>query len=167
MRPCIPPLPARRELERALADAGEVLFLCTGNMVRSAFADLYARHLGCRLAVSSAATVFRNDHMLPETARALAVRGVRPEWIRSFRPRHLDDLLPHLGERALILGMTDMHLEALAGHPSLRRRAFLLASLLGDQVGIADPVLEGADFAATFQRVAACVEALVRRSSDR
>jgi protein-tyrosine-phosphatase len=157
------PQPARGDLDRALAEASAVLFLCTGNMVRSAFADLYARHLGCPLPVTSAATVYRNDHLLAETARALAERGVPADWIRSFRPRHVDDLLSSLPERTLILAMADMHLEALAGHPALRRRAFLLASLSGEPGAIADPVLDGADFAATFERVARGVEALIAR----
>ena len=33
-------------LDRALAGATGLRFLCSGNMVRSAFAELYARHLG-------------------------------------------------------------------------------------------------------------------------
>ena len=45
-----------------------MLFVCSGNMVRSAFAELYARHLGIPITVHSAATTFRNDSIFPETA---------------------------------------------------------------------------------------------------
>lgn len=154
-------------LEPALGDARAVLFLCSGNMVRSAFADLYARHLGCPLPVSSAATLFRNDHLMHETARALAARGVPAAWTRAFRPRHLSDLLEGLDESTLVLGMSRHHLEPLACRPELLPRAFLLARLVGETHEIQDPVLEGADFELTFQRIAACVQTLVERLRGR
>jgi len=149
--------------EQALTGASSVLFLCSGNMVRSAFAELYARHLGCPRPVRSAATVFRNDHILAETARALAARGVPGEWTSAFRPRHLSDLQDELDPRTLVLGMARMHLDALERRPALRQRAFLLPRLVGETDEIADPVLDGADFELTFQRIAACVETLVER----
>lgn len=149
--------------EQALAGASGVLFLCSGNMVRSAFAELYARHLACPRPVSSAATVFRNDHLLAETARALEARGVPSAWTRAFRPRHLSDVVDELDPHTLVLGMARMHLAALDHRPALRRRAFLVPRLVGETGEIADPVLEGADFELTFERIAGCVEALVQR----
>jgi protein-tyrosine-phosphatase len=150
------------ELEPALAGARAVLFLCSGNMVRSAFADLYARHVGCPLPVSSAATHFRNAHIMDETARALETRGGPAGWTRAFRPRHLSDLIDELNESTLILGMSRQHLAALSRRPELLPRAFLLARVVGEAGEIQDPVLEGADFEHTFRRIATCVEALVK-----
>ena len=158
---------ASRELDEALAGARGVLFLCTGNMVRSAFAELYARHLGSPLPVASAATRYRNDHLMAETARALEARGVSSAWTRAFRPRHIADVLDDLDPGTLVLGMARMHLDALARRPELRRRAFLLALVRGEALEIADPVLEGADFELTFARVAGCVETLVERLHSR
>jgi protein-tyrosine-phosphatase len=142
-----------------------VLFLCTGNMVRSAFAELYARHLGCALPVGSAATVYRNHRLLAETAHALAARGLAAETLRRFRPRHLEDVGPGVPASTLVLGMTRAHLAALAPWPAARGRAVLLGSLLGTDEEIADPVLDGADFERTFATVARAVEALVARLS--
>jgi protein-tyrosine-phosphatase len=155
--------PMAEELARALGDARGVLFLCTGNMVRSAFADLYAHHLCCPLPVRSAATVYRNDGILAETARALVERGVPVAWTRAFRPSHLDDVLPQLDPKTLVLGMARMHLEPLARRPELRERAFLLAELSGRGEEIPDPVLDGADFTLTFELVARGVQRLVER----
>lgn len=154
-------------LELALHGARSVLFLCSGNMVRSAFAELYARHLACPLPVSSAATLFRNDHIMDETARALEARGVPAARSRAFRPRLLSDLLEGLDEDTLVLGMARHHLEPLARRPELLPRAFLLASLVGEAGEIQDPVLEGADFELTFQRIARCVDTLVERLRGR
>lgn len=156
-----------QELERVLAGARGVLFLCSGNMVRSAFAELYARHLGCPLPVASAATHFQNDHLMAETARALEVRGVPAAWTRSFRPRQLADVLDRLDPHTLVLGMAHLHLEALECRPALRARAFLLARVEGEAREIEDPVLDGADFELTFARVARCVETLVERLRER
>ena len=63
-------------LPEDLKDVTSILFVCTGNMVRSAFAELYARYLGCPLQVSSAATIYRNTEIFPITGFALLARGV-------------------------------------------------------------------------------------------
>ena len=146
---------------RSLGEARGILFLCSGNMVRSAFADLYARHLACPLPVGSAATLFRNDHLMRETALALQARSVSPTEIRAFRPRHVADIAPGLGEATLVLAMSRMHIRALASWPALQGRSFLLSEVLGETSEIADPVLEGADFERTFELLARCVEELV------
>ena len=147
-------------LREALAEASEIVFLCTGNMVRSAFAHVYAEHLGCPRPVRSAATVYRNEGLFAETASALRRRGVDEAAIKDFRSTHLDDLIDELPTDAVVLGMRHGHLAALAGRPDLVRRAFLLGELVNGGE-IEDPVLEGADFEATFTAVALCVEELV------
>jgi len=151
----------RPELAELLPGASGVLFLCSGNMVRSAFADLYARHREAPVPVSSAATVYRNDRMLEETAQALRARGVAEGWIAAFRPRHLADVIDELDGDTLVLAMTRQHRLALARRPELRARAFLLEELRGAEVDVEDPVLDGADFALTFERIARCVDVLV------
>lgn len=128
-------------LDETLRDARRVLFLCTGNMVRSTFADLYARHLRCPLPVRSAATDCRNDRLPSATARALEARGVPATWSRDFRPAHLSDLLDELDEldeRVPVFVMTKKHLESLGTRPQLLSRSFLLANLVGLPVDIRD-----------------------------
>ena len=53
------------DLAEALSGASHLRFLCSGNVVRSAFAELYARHVGCPLPVDSAATTFQNAELFP------------------------------------------------------------------------------------------------------
>lgn len=144
-------------LRAALAGAEGVVFVCSGNMVRSAFAELYARHRGLALAVRSVATTYRNDFLFPQTAAALRARGVPETAIAAFRPTHVDDARESFGERWAVLGMTDEHLAAVASLPGPKA---LLSEARGARTRIADPVLEGADFGRTFEEVAACVDAL-------
>jgi len=148
-------LPSADPRRRALLAADTIVFLCSGNMVRSAFAELYAGHVGFPKKVLSAGTTYRNDALFPQTARALEALGVDQDRIRAFRPTHLDDLLPRLRGAPVFLGMRHHHLEAV--DPGF---------LLDPASEIADPVLEGADFERTFARVAAAVDALRRELTD-
>lgn len=149
----------------AIGDAARsmtnILFVCTGNMVRSAFAELYARHLECPLPVSSAATIFRNTEIFPVTAVALLSRGVSRDFVTQFRPRHLDDLDFPMDEGTVAFGMTLDHLRALSDRGMAQNRMFLLMEVLGRADQIRDPVLEGGDFDPVFDTIAQCVEALV------
>lgn len=135
-----------------------VLFLCSGNAIRSAFCELFARHRGTSLAVESAATRFRNDRMFPETRAALAARGVDAEVLRSFRPRHLDEL-PPLPPDALVLGMTREHLAEFAASRREALEARLLLELLGREEELADPYFTG-EFEATFRLLERALRAL-------
>jgi protein-tyrosine-phosphatase len=150
-------------LEDALARARAILFLCSGNVVRSAFAELYARHRGVPVPLLSAATEFRNDFLFPETHRALLLCDVEPAWMWRFRPRHLDDVLALLDPATVVFGMTARHLQAVAREPALAERSFLLAELVGERFAIADPVQEGADYGETFATIARCIDALAAR----
>lgn len=157
------------DLREALSTAKSVRFLCTGNMVRSAFAELYARHLGCALPVDSAATVYQNEGLYPDTARELLALGVDPALLAAFQPRRLDHLpqdeVDPSGEQPggrLVLGMTPEHLDAYRAQFQDRDRLFLLSELVGNPSPIADPVLDGAAFGPVFRQVARCVEALHR-----
>lgn len=148
------------DLAAELARADGLLLLCSGNMVRSAFAELYARHLGCPLPVRSAAASYRNPSLHPETDRALAARGVSEAERRAFRPRMLEDLDPPAARNELVLGMTPLHLAAAraAGAPG---PTFLLTAALGERRAIEDPYFSG-DFDAVLEDVARATAALVR-----
>ena len=146
-------------LERVLRDATSVLFLCSGNMIRSAFAELYARHLGCALPVRSAATTYRNDAIYPQARAALLTRGVPAQTMASFRPTVLLDIRAKLDSGIVVFGMTADHLDSLG---SLGERGFLLPLLDGSSDEIADPMFEGG-FDATFDRIAELVDVLVDR----
>lgn len=151
----------RDQLVAALKDVGAIRFLCTGNAVRSPFAELYARHLGCPVPVDSAATRFRNTSLFPETRAALLELGVDKSLITGFRPQHLSTCAPPEALPLVVFGMTPDHLDAYGQMTSLPADTFLLLELVGREGGIADPVLDDVPFEFAFTEVARCVEALV------
>lgn len=149
------------ELRTALRETQRIVFACSGNMVRSAFAELYARHLEIPRSISSVATTYRNGRIFPETAQALKRLGVSAQAVQGFRPTHIDDA-PHLFDGSCILfAMTRSHLHALAGGPADRVPSFLFPRILARKDEIADPVLEGADFGLTFRTLERCTLALL------
>jgi protein-tyrosine-phosphatase len=152
----------RPDLERALREAAGLRFLCSGNVVRSAFAELYARHLGLPLPVDSAATHFENTHLFDPTREALAARDVEPALLSAFRPRPIWNLPPP-DPRLLVLAMAPMNLETWRRRHPAHARSYLLREVEGVAAAVADPVLDGADFDQTFRTVARCVERLQER----
>lgn len=137
--------------------AHDVLFLCSGNVLRSAFCELYARHLELPLNVTSGATLYRNSALFPESRIALLDRGVDPNWLDAFRPTHIDRLSPREGSR--VFGMTNEHLRAFEAHFGSSFELALTSTLTGSHDEIDDPLHTGR-YTATFERLAACVEAL-------
>ena len=147
-------------LATLLDAAPQIVFVCSGNAVRSAFAHLYAEHLGLPREVRSLATTYRNATLFAETAAALRARGVPAAKIAAFRSVFVTEGLAAVAPDAVLFGMRAHHLPPLGGH---RERAFLLPAVLGEAGEIADPVADGADFAATFARIERCVASLAAR----
>ncbi len=95
--PVIGSLLARRERRKAPLAPGRVLFLCKGNICRSAFAERFARDLapaGKGWAFASAGLQAKPGTAVPDAARAAASRfGVRMDGHRSRRaePRDFEE----------------------------------------------------------------------------
>jgi len=151
-------------LEEALEQAEGILFLCSGNMVRSAFAELYALDRGLPLPVRSAGTAYRNDALFPPTREALIERGVDEVHLAGFRPTHIEDMLDEVGSNTVTFGMTHDHLAALEHRPDLAERAFLLPELIGQDVEIGDPVMGSSGFEETFNTITRCIDDLLERT---
>ena len=143
-----------------LASSERVLFVCSGNMIRSAYAELWARHRGCPRPVLSVGTTYFNDALHPRTAAALLERGVDEAWVRSFRPTHLSRLGASELAGACAFGMTEEHLRDLAVHPERPASAHLLSALDGGPRELADPLFHG-DWRAAFARIEHCVDELL------
>ena len=118
-----PPL-TRRELRRRREAAGgfsvranpmpqgpvTILMVCTGNICRSALADVVMSHRLADLGVKvhSAGTFALVGHGMPREARELALaRGARPEDVDRHAGRYLYE--PLIAESDLVLAMTGEH----------------------------------------------------------
>ena len=155
----------RPELRQRLRTAPRLLFVCSGNMIRSAFAELYACHRGCPRPVRSAATTYRNRTIHAEAARALLARGVPRDAALAFRPAMLDERAPWLGPGAVAFGMTRDHLVAMRALLAPSVHVHLLAELRGEPLEISDPLFDGR-YDQAFERIAACVDALLDELGD-
>lgn len=118
--------------ERTPAPGGgpvRVLFVCTANICRSAYAELMARHLlgsDSTIDVASAGTHGYEDRPLdPPMADQLRLRGVDPA---GFRSRRLTGRM--VAQADLVLTAEAAHRQrVLEDHPATFRRVFTLGQL--------------------------------------
>jgi protein-tyrosine phosphatase len=117
------------------ADEFRVLYVCTGNICRSPFAEILTRdmlvaRLGGRTAgafmVSSAGVhAVVDSPMHPETRTELSPWGLHRDRSESFRARQLSSAM--VKEADLVLGATPRHRSAAIEHsPAALRKAFAL-----------------------------------------
>ncbi len=148
------------KLAAALQESDSCLFLCSGNIIRSAFAELYASHLGWDFPLRSAGTRYPNSRIYPEARAALLARGVDSASISRFRPHLISELDPAASASEVVLGMTHEHLEQAAAQGACGP-GFLLMEAVSQTQEIADPYFEGG-FDGVFTDIARCVEALAQ-----
>jgi protein-tyrosine phosphatase len=132
-----------------------VLYVCTGNICRSPFAEVLTAHLVAQsglagvITVSSAGTGALVGHPMHPASRVEAVRrGVPEPWVDAFAARQLDPRI--VGGADLILGATPAHrAEAVRLWPRALPVAFSLlefarlAALVEPSGLPADPVDRG------------------------
>lgn len=142
-----------------------IVFVCTGNICRSAMAEHLLRHWaaqrGLELTVSSCGTAAESWYRMPEPARRLlAEEGVPP-----FEHKARLAARATLREADLILAMTRGHLAHLNDQfPEFSRRTRLFRAQAGfGEQDVADPMGGGdAVFAACLATIKESLEALLR-----
>lgn len=143
-----------------------VLFICSGNILRSAFAEMYFEkilednHGPTNLIIESGAVTYINDTIMHNTRKALKGEGVPRERIKQFRPRHVSNH-PALFKRADILfGMTRGHMEDLSSL-GFGDKSFHINEFAFDlHEDIADPFFSGTYGEAFRQVKAGCDKVL-------
>lgn len=91
-----------------------LIFVCQGNICRSAFAEHYARRMGIN-AASFGLSTQNGKPAYPATRTAAAAMGVN---LSEHQTRRMDDFTPRDGD--MLLAMEIRHLERLAADPLLR-----------------------------------------------
>lgn len=136
-----------------------LLFLCSGNVLRSAFCELYAKHRGLPFRIHSAGTQYRNRALFPESRAALQALGVAAPLLNQFRPRHIEDFEEPVEPNSLVFGMTHAHLARFTATFGDSHETRLMLSVLGREEEVADPYLTG-DYTETFEVLTECINAL-------
>jgi protein-tyrosine-phosphatase len=125
-----------------------VLFLCSGNVIRSAYAELVFTKMiadeDClrgRVNVYSGGVTYRNIRIYPEIIEYICQEGVDSHQINKFQPRHIGDHPQLLLGADLILVMTREHLSRIP--KEFQEKAHLLYQyVFGKPHEIPDPYFE-------------------------
>ena len=121
-----------------------VLFLCSGNIVRSPTAEMlfeaeFSKRYGkTRIKSVSGATTYFNERIMDFTKDFLIKEGIPPERILKFYPRNFKKYPEMLENADLIIGMVGTHLRLIP--KKYREKAFTLSELAtGEKYNIPDP----------------------------
>ena len=130
-------------LKVKLKECDLILFLCSGNIIRSAFAGLYARHIRIEINVLSGGTTYFNSRITREAEEELISLGVENENILKFSPTHISNLDLSDFEKIIVFGMKKSHLKDFDLVPEKVIGKYLLSEIQGTKEEIADPYFEG------------------------
>lgn len=121
-----------------------VLFLCSGNIVRSPAAEmlfeaeLSKRFKSTRVRSISGATTYFNSRIMDFTKDFLIKEGIPPERILKFFPRNIKQYPELLEQADLIIGMVGTHIRLIP--KEYREKAITLSELAtGEKYNIPDP----------------------------
>jgi protein-tyrosine phosphatase len=122
-----------------------ILFVCSGNICRSAYADYAFRRmivdsliLKDKIHVTSAGLEFRNTSIHPNTKRFLLEEGFKEEEIDKHVPRYIKDYEDFFEQADIIIGMTNSH--KLSTPKRFRDKFQQLSKLaINEKVEIEDP----------------------------
>lgn len=147
----VPPDPAKVQ---------RLVFVCHGNICRSAYADVRARRAGMNVA-SFGLSTSSGKPAWPAVSQIAATRGVD---LSAHRTTRIEDYVPLPGD--YLLGMETRHLRKLAAHPLTAGLPRGLLGAYGDPKvpHLHDPYkLDPAYMEVCLTRIERGVEGLVRR----
>jgi len=122
-----------------------ILFVCSGNICRSAYADYEFRRLITnsevlkdKIKVKSAGLEFRNTTIHPNTKQYLLEKGFKEDDIDKHVPKYIQDYQDLFEQADIIIGMTNSH--KLSTPKRFRDKFIQLSKLAVDEkIEIEDP----------------------------
>lgn len=145
----------------------KILFVCTGNICRSAMAEHLLRHLsassGLGLELQSAGTAAESWYEMPESAKRLMAEAGVPPFTHKARLLTREQLR----WADLVLVMTQAHLEHVTElFPEFTRKTRLLREYAGlDEADVEDPMSRPHEaFARSLASIREALDALIPRS---
>lgn len=143
-----------------LTSANTIYFVCSGNIIRSSFAELYARHLdNNNLKFKSYGITYHNTRIHERSEQELLRRNITQSWIDKFRPTHITDI--EFDDDDVHIVMTSKHREQLLQHGVAENKIILIKSLLGQTGDVADPY-----FADNYDEAYSTIAAAVKQILD-
>jgi len=146
-----------QDLDQLITTADTIYFVCSGNIIRSSFAELYARHLGIDN-VSSYGTTYHNKHIHQRSAEKLHEIGVESQVIDNFSPTHLN-ATAQFTDNDIHIVMTTEHRDKLIAAGVSPNRILKIRELIGDDADVADPYFQN-NFDEAYDTIVAAVKQL-------
>jgi len=123
----------------------KILFVCSGNICRSAYADFFFRRLLSetedlknKFEIKSGALSFKNSSIDPRTVKSLMSEGFSKDVLNSHIPRIVNEHEYLLEEADLIIGFTSGH--RLNTPKEFRNKFQMLSQLVvSKKIDIGDP----------------------------
>lgn len=150
-------------LLRDIQLSNQIVYVCSGNIIRSAFAELYTRHLigpKFTISVASLGTDYHNSQILDITRKNLINQGVDIQKINNFHPTHISDFKVDKIDEVIFFGMTRHHQSQLKRYFGKEIKSYLLPSILDENVEIEDPYFTN-NYDRVFHKIEKCVNQLV------
>jgi protein-tyrosine-phosphatase len=120
-----------------LDNIDKIYFVCSGNIIRSAFAELFLKHLldnKSRLIIGSFGTTYHNTKIHYKTNKYLSDIGISTN---QFVPTHISEIV--LDDKTIVFGMTKEHLRLVNSHWDKFPNLYLLSEINSEIIEIADP----------------------------
>ncbi|MFX1507502.1 MAG: hypothetical protein ACFFDC_15570 [Promethearchaeota archaeon] len=122
-----------------------LVFICSGNIIRSPYAHLLFEHLleediklKSKIQVESGGVTYRNYSISMETRNTLLKEGVPPDKISEFSPRYFPDHPDMFKGADLVLVMERNHIRKIPN----KNTFLLLEFTLGKPINVPDPYFE-------------------------
>ncbi len=139
------------------------VFVCSGNIIRSAFAHLYAQHIGIKN-VDSIATTYKNQKIHPETKKQLLKLGIPEEKINKFKPKQISQF--KIPQNPMFIVMTEKHKQQLISKGIPEDKIKKITQFIGKNNDIADPYWTRR-FTHAFKTIKECVQALKKEEASK
>jgi len=127
----------QQDLINQLHQATTIYFVCSGNIIRSAYAELLARHLGLDH-VASYGTTYRNRRIHRRSAAELQKQQVNQSLIDEFSPTYISEAQP-FDPQDLHIVMTEKHRQQLLAAGIDASKIVKITAYIDESGDVADP----------------------------